>query len=264
MKQATCLVVLLVLGSPAGAQPVSDQGGETVIVASALDGDTLSLVDGRRVRLAGIAAPKAAPEERGQADRDLGVLAATARDRLASLSAGRRVTLHPGAGQTDRHGRIVAQLVADGSWIQAELLRHGLARVENVPEAGRDVAALLAIEDGARRSRHGIWSHPSFRIQRPDEAGRRLDTFQIVEGQIAAIRRAGSGLRLVFAGEREPAFAVSVPRGARTILREAGLDAESSAGETVRVRGWIGWRDGPFIEVAHPAQIERLARRRGD
>jgi len=29
-------------------------------------------------------------------------------------------------------------------------------------------------------------------------------------------------------------------------------------GRLVRVRGWLGWRNGPMIEATHPEQIEVL------
>ena len=35
-------------------------------------------------------------------------------------------------------------------------------------------------------------------------------------------------------------------------------DLKRHAGEVVRVRGWLKWRNGPAISVTHPEQIEVL------
>jgi hypothetical protein len=39
-------------------------------------------------------------------------------------------------------------------------------------------------------------------------------------------------------------------------FRAAGIDPESYAGKTVRVRGIIEWHNGPEIEIASPDDIE--------
>ena len=45
------------------------------------------------------------------------------------------------------------------------------------------------------------------------------------------------------------------PRDKRAFAR-AGLDLLALEGRTIRVRGWIKWRDGPMIDATHPEQIE--------
>jgi hypothetical protein len=38
----------------------------------------------------------------------------------------------------------------------------------------------------------------------------------------------------------------------------AGIDLKGLSGKRLRVRGFLGWRNGPMIEASHPEQIELL------
>lgn len=82
-----------------------------------LDGDTVVLADGRRVRLAAIDCP-----ERGRdgAERAAALVAAL----LTSASV---ITLEPARPPRDRYGRLLADLRADGRSVTDALLEAGLA-----------------------------------------------------------------------------------------------------------------------------------------
>src|SRR5262249_14652600 len=142
-------------------------------------------------RLLAIAAPSLPPPRSNQParrDRTLDALQEAARDRLAQAAENRRVRLHGERPAEDRHGRRLAQAVTeDGLWLQAHLLEAGLARVETTAEAARYASQLLTIENEARRARRGIWGYAAFAAIGPREAGRRLDSFQLVEGIAEAI-----------------------------------------------------------------------------
>ena len=98
-----------------------------------------------------------------------------------------------GPRQTDRHGRLVAQLwraAADGSkevWVQEALLADGFARVATTPDNLLLAAEMLRAEDRARRARRGLWGDPAYRVRTPEDAGEALDAFQLVEGRVLAV-----------------------------------------------------------------------------
>ncbi|HEY0834633.1 MAG TPA: thermonuclease family protein, partial [Azospirillum sp.] len=109
------LLIALLVSSPAALAGVR--------VASVLDGDTLTLDDGRTVRLAGIEAAKPPP---GREEERRWPLAEGATGALSELALGRAVDLH--AAAPDRYGRVLALLRRDdGVWLQDALLRRGLA-----------------------------------------------------------------------------------------------------------------------------------------
>src|SRR5579883_1682574 len=125
--------------------------GEAGRVAAVLDGETVALEAGLKVRLTGILAPgEASGEPRG---RDA-ALAERAKEALAALASGQEVTLYYGGRRRDRYGRALAQLYRDdGLWLQGELLAAGLARVETAADNRALAAAMLAREAEARQAR---------------------------------------------------------------------------------------------------------------
>lgn len=102
---------------PSPTPPPPAPTGDTATVARAVDGDTLELTDGTRVRLIGIDTP-----ERG----DCGYNEATA--ELARHVQGRTVTLHTGArDNTDRYGRLLRYIDVDGTDVNLAMIRSGWA-----------------------------------------------------------------------------------------------------------------------------------------
>ena len=103
------------LPRPVTATPAADP---TLRVERVIDGDTLVVTGGQRVRLAGVDTP-----ERGRCGADR----ATA--RTAALTRGQTVRLIPaGLTRVDRYGRTIAYVEAGGVDVGMELLRDGLAR----------------------------------------------------------------------------------------------------------------------------------------
>ena len=238
---------------------------ERLRVAAVIDGDTLELEDGRRLRLAGIEAAK--PPASGGVDAEPGrrwSLAEAASAALTELALGRELTIH-GEGRreahTDRHGRLVAQLVRDdGLWLQGELLARGHARVHTQPDTRALAREMLAVEAKARAAERGIWRTRVYAVRpaEPDALLRVRDSFQIVEGRVLRVTKAGNEAYLDFGEDWRTDVTVHIARGPLGDVRKAGIDPLSYEGRTVRVRGWVGLRSGPMIEITHPEQIERV------
>lgn len=155
LRFALALVAAVALvGAPAPAvarsalpaPAIADAALATRIVRVS-DGDTVhAMIDGRavRVRLAAIDAP-----ESGQAFGERARLA------LADMVTGRDVTLHQVG--VDVHKRPLVVLSVEGISVNAELVRLGWAWVYR--QYSND-AALIALEDTARRNRWGLWVDP--------------------------------------------------------------------------------------------------------
>ena len=88
----------------------------TFIVVDVIDGDTLDLDNGERVRLAGIDAP-----ERGDCGAD------TATATLTALALGHAVVLEPSDEDRDQYGRLLRYVVVDGVDAGGTLLMLGQA-----------------------------------------------------------------------------------------------------------------------------------------
>lgn len=205
------------------------------------DGGTVVLRDLGPVRLAGIE-PAPSP---------------AARKELAELALGRKFEVEPVT--TDRHRRLRAHLRrADGLWLQAEMLRRGLARVLTTPDDRARAREMLAIEAEAREAGRGAWAHPAWTVRTPRTAWRFLDSYQLVEGRVLSAQRVRSEVFLNFGADRKTDFTVRIGAEALRLWRTAGLDPLGLEGARIRVRGWLRSWNGPFIDASHPEQVERL------
>ena len=253
---AILLLLALVLGRPIEAWPDQPADGGQAVVSAVIDGDTVMLADGRQLRLAGIAAPKR-PLDRP--DDQPWPLADAARSALATLVLGKTVQLGAGGAGSDRYGRVVAQLrSADGTWVEGELLRSGLARVRSTADDRARVGEMLALEGEARAARRGLWADPYYRVRSADEAGDAIGSFQLVEGKARRVATIHGVTYVEFGADWHSDFTVSIAAPARRLLVAAGLAPDSLAGRRIRVRGWLRFRNGPLIEATHPEQIELL------
>ena len=236
--------------------------GEPVWAERVVRGDEIVLTDGRRVRLAGVEAPRA-PLVGG--DRALGEAAevdAAARAALADRVEGREIALTETG--TDRHGRLLGHLydTERGQWIEAELVAAGHLRV--MPSrAVRDCAAvLLAAERAAITARRGLWATASFAVM-PAEAGELPSPggrWAAGGGRVRSIGRSGGHIWLNFGEDFRRDFAVVMDDKDLEGFRAAGFDAIAARGWTVRVRGVVTHRGGPRIAVEVPEAIERVRR----
>jgi endonuclease YncB( thermonuclease family) len=105
---------------PVAAAPVTEPPTTTapaITIANVVDGDTVDLSTGERVRVIGIDTP-----ERGQCGFQ------EASDEMATLALDKVVVVTPGArDDVDKYGRILRYLDVDGSDVGLRLIRDGLA-----------------------------------------------------------------------------------------------------------------------------------------
>lgn len=149
-----CRLVLagLVLAGAAACGATSPAPASGV-VAQVQDGDTLTLTDGRRVRLLGIDAPEL--EKEGQPAE---FLAHKAKKVLTDLTRGHRVRLEYDQLRYDRFQRLLAYVfLEDGTFVNRELVAQGLARVYSQPPNTARQGELLAAQREALEAGRGIW-----------------------------------------------------------------------------------------------------------
>lgn len=251
------------LAGPAHAESATcgsqSLGGGTV--RSVPDGRTLLLDDGRRVLLDALDVPSTSPQAQ-----------TAAQNFLAASATGRAVTLK-GEAAPDRHGRIRAFAYVDakasdtkdsgakgleGS-LQHAMLAQGLARV--AARAGRVACAteLLIRERQAREARLGLWAEPGNAVQRADDpsAVRGLrGQLTLVEGRVLSVRESSGTIYVNFGRRWSEDFTVTVAKRNERTFAAAGLELKRLERTTIRVRGWVEERGGPWIEVTRPEQIE--------
>jgi micrococcal nuclease len=157
MSRTAPALVVLVLALPGCGGDNSDKASspkpQTGTVSSVVDGDTIRLTDGQRVRLVQIDAPELHLRE---------CYGARARSELGKLvPRGRRVRLEFDArlDQVDEHGRQLAYVFAGSTNANVEQVRRGAARLFFYRgRRGRHADQLIKGAREARSAGRGLWS----------------------------------------------------------------------------------------------------------
>jgi len=259
---ATLAGAAFISGAGIGSLPELS-AGEVGRVSSVLDGDTLYLEGGLKVRLSAMQAPKLPLGRKGFKAWPLGQ---EARAALGVLTKGQKVGLYYGGERRDRYDRALAQVFTLDNkghrdlWVQEEMIRLGMARVYTWADTYQNSGKLYAAEREARGAGRGIWSHPYYVIRNPEPnmLAQDVDSFQLVEGIITSSADIRGRVYLNFGADYKTDFTIAISKRDRKRFKRAGLDPMSLEGARVRVRGWIELMNGPMIWLDHPERLEVL------
>ena len=123
---------------------------DTARVTRVIDGDTITIAGGYKVRYIGIDTPEVYPRveafgiEAWQANRE--------------LVEGKEVRLERDVTETDRYGRLLRYVYIDDILVNAELVRLGLARSKAYPPDTKYQDLLEEMEAEAREAGRGMWA----------------------------------------------------------------------------------------------------------
>ena len=145
------LLVVAALALGAFVLLTRDSSAEGAVVARVIDGDTIELVDGRRIRLVQIDAPE-------KADECYGEEATALTRRLLPAGTQVRIEQDPDLDQVDRFGRKLAYVWKGDEDVNVTLVREGAAGVWFFDGArGRHASELLRAAERARAQEKGLW-----------------------------------------------------------------------------------------------------------
>jgi len=123
---------------------------DTARVIDVIDGDTIIIAGGYRVRYIGIDTPEVHPEV-----EDYGIEAWQANRQLVE---GKDVRLEKDVSETDKYGRLLRYVWVDNTLVEAELVRQGLARAKAYPPDTKYQDYLEQLEVEARNAGRGMWA----------------------------------------------------------------------------------------------------------
>lgn len=219
-------------------------------VKAIIDGRTVHLDDGREVRLAGLELPGSASERQRAAAA------------LTALLDGEPVSLRGDSDAPDRYGRQTALVHRDGSDtpVQIALLEQGAAMMSPTIDA-TCLPQLSAAENAARTARRGIWAGVTAlkNTERPGDILAAIGQFGVVEGKVLSVRQAGSVTYVNFGRRWTEDFALTISKRTAAAFEDAKIPLKSLENRRIRVRGWIGQRGGPRIEVLKVEQVDVLS-----
>jgi micrococcal nuclease len=159
MARRLATLIVLALAAALGGNALLDRGqagGEsTARVERVVDGDTIVLAGGERVRYIGVDTPESV-----KPGTPVQCYAKAASHFNARLVEGRRVRLRYDAEREDRYGRTLAYVFRsqDGLFVNAELVRRGYATTLTIPPNVAHADDFRQLARGARRAGRGLWS----------------------------------------------------------------------------------------------------------
>lgn len=137
-----------------------------VLVDRVVDGDTLKLAGGERVRLIGIDTPEVHESVKlyrdsrksGQDIKTIQALGRRAQKFTKELVEGKTVRLEFDVEKRDKYKRLLAYAyLPDNTFINAEIIKQGYASVMTYPPNVKHADEFLILYRQARDSRLGLW-----------------------------------------------------------------------------------------------------------
>jgi len=135
-------------------------------VSRVVDGDTLMLENGERVRLIGIDTPEMHASDKltrdarqtGQEASAIQELGRQAYEFTKALVEGKRVSLEFDAERYDKYKRLLAYVyLKDGTFVNAEIVQQGYASLMTFPPNVKYADQFRKLYAEARENRRGLW-----------------------------------------------------------------------------------------------------------
>lgn len=224
---------------------------DRVVVAHVVDGDTVVLKDGGKVRLLGVNAPEKEFEQRPAQPYALEALLL-----LRELTEGKLVKLVRGEVEKDRYGRVLGYLeLMDGTDVQAKLLQQGYGFAVAFPPDIDRLEQYQHAESIARQQQLGVWSSDAWK---PREVDRNIDLeggFALFRGHINAVTTSKKNLLFSMAS----GLTLSVRHQAWE--RFWNIKPASLQGKVVVARGWVSagskkYKGQYFLRIRHPFMMQ--------
>jgi len=121
-------------------------------VTRVIDGDTIEIEGGIKVRLIGIDTP-----EMKNKNRTIDCFATEAKQKVESLLNGKEVVLVKDVSETDKYGRLLRYVYLGDEMINDTLIKEGYARISTFPPDVKFKDQFLTSERQAREAQVGLW-----------------------------------------------------------------------------------------------------------
>ncbi len=138
-----------------------------ILVERAVDGDTLKLESGERVRLIGIDTPEMHESNKlykdsqrsGESVTTIQKLGRRAYEFTKKLVEGKRVSLEFDVEKYDKYNRLLAYvyLKDGGTFVNAEIVKEGFASLMTIPPNVKYADLFSKLYHEARQNRRGLW-----------------------------------------------------------------------------------------------------------
>jgi len=177
------LILSLSLGCGGCSRSLPKSG----LVKWVIDGDTIVLESGEKVRYLGIDTPEMTSNQ---------VWAKEAWEYNRKLVGGKRVYLEYDQIKRDRYNRLLAFVWVGKEMVNKKLVRKGLAYVYYIFPNEKHANQLVRAQDEAMRDKVGLWRYPG--VVSPGTLRDWDDYTRAVKGKICRVFSTGKGIYLLF------------------------------------------------------------------
>lgn len=152
MLKRTLLLALLLLLS------CRNQDYSQIRVTKIIDGDTIELSGGRRLRYIGIDTPEVRRKAGNSFIYDPQPFSLEAKDYNRKLVKGKNVRIEFDIEKADRYGRLLGYCYVGDIFVNAELVKEGYAKLYTFPPNVKHIDLLRQMQKEAHKQRKGLWS----------------------------------------------------------------------------------------------------------
>lgn len=132
--------------------PTVTSAAETVTVTRVIDGDTIEIEGGERVRYIGINTPETVdPRQKVQC------FGREASEKNRELVAGKKVRLERDVSEWDKYKRLLRYVYVNETFVNLELVKQGFALTATFPPDVKYQKLFLEAEKEARENKRGLW-----------------------------------------------------------------------------------------------------------
>lgn len=271
LEKKNYLILLLLWGEPCGAEIYqwTDATGHTFYsdkkntqastfsltksqsyhtVKKVYDGDTILLIDGRKIRLLGINTPEI--EHMNQPEQAGGQ---TARKWLTQQLLGKKVRLEFDQEKRDKYQRTLAHVFTEqGLHINHELVRLGLAHTSVFPPNLNYISELSSAEKQAEKQHLGIWHLAAYQIKQTAAITHKNKRgWQRIVGTVKSLKKTRKNTYLKLPNQ----FDVRIKKEHHLYFNDLSL----LQGKKIEVRGWIHrYKKGFSMLIKHPTAMKIL------
>lgn len=174
---------------PSVSQNSAAETQKEISVKRVIDGDTIELEDGTRVRYIGMDTPEAGDCFGQEAARE-----------NRKLVEGKRVRLETDVQKLDKYSRLLAYVFVDEIFVNEELVRRGVAQVLTYPPDVKYTEKFVAAQEEAKNKNAGLWDQTScsgskgdaFRSYPPESSENQAESSQstqsgcVIKGNISS------------------------------------------------------------------------------
>ncbi len=132
---------------------VLGESEETAYVSRVVDGDTVELSDGRRIRYIGIDTPEIVHPR-----KPIECFGKEAQEENKKLVEHKNIRLAKDVSYVDKYGRLLRYVYVDDIFVNDFLVRQGFARASTYPPDVKYSNQFLEAEREARKNNRGLWA----------------------------------------------------------------------------------------------------------